>query len=237
MDRVRRKKLSEIAKENFKPSNIDSLQNRLNDMIQYAVGRHDWYEDQRGKLFQAALAMISFIAAAAAIATSLTKDSYFFLFTFYFGLLILGYAACRIIFLYTEVSEKDHPYRRVADIKSWYYRYSLKNEQITDDMNGIYFSEEKDNILDDVREDFSIFVKNLSGNFFQTEYLYDDIQQLYILYTLQNYRQKNLKKMYVVVRRWVVTSSIFIGISLISLILNPACQVMSYVLLHLKTGS
>ena len=239
MDQYRQKKLSEIAKEEFLPCESVSLRGRLQNMIQYAVGRHDWYEDQRGKLFQASLAMLSFIAAAAAFISTIGSSGENDLpkILFYSGFLILGYASCRIIYLYTEVSEKNHPYRKVSDIKSWYFKYSISDKLNSDDIDKIFHYIDREKVLDEVRDDFRRFLSRFSRDFFEKDYIYDDIQQLYILYVLQNYRQKNLKKMYTVVRRWVVLSSVMIGLAIISLIYSPASKIFEHVRLYVKIGS
>lgn len=232
-----RKKFSEIAKEEFDPkSDQEFFQDRLYRMVDYAVGRHDWYEEQRGKLFQAALGMISFIAAAIAITTSFNDHSRVFVVTFYLGLISLGYAACRIIFLYTKVSEKNHPYRRAADIKSWYYRYAFESGSVIDDLDELFASEDKDRAVEDTRENFRSFLRKIDQKSIKDSAIHEDLQQVFILYLLQNYRQINLKEMYRVVRVWTIISAALFGTSLLSLITCPALELIYVVFSHIKVG-
>lgn len=229
-----RKKLSEIAAE-YELGTDSDLQDRVYRMIEYAVGRHDWYEDQRGKLFQAALGMLSFIAAAAAIVNSLGGSKYF-VFFLCIGLIILGITACRLIIMYTQVSEKNHPYRKAADIKSWYYRYTVSGE-IIDDLDALVGHEDREAAIDDVRKNFRAFLMAISGTLDRKIFLREDLQQVFILYLLQNYRQTNLKKMYGVTKTGTVTAMFFFGLALVVLMFSPAKEIINDIRNNVKIGN
>ncbi|ESY22419.1 MULTISPECIES: hypothetical protein [unclassified Mesorhizobium] len=229
-----RKKLSEVAAEYELGENGD-LQDRAYRMIEYAVGRHDWYEDQRGKLFQAALGMLSFIAAAAAIVNSVGGSRYF-VFFLGLGLVVLGITACRLIVMYTHVSEKNHPHRKAADIKSWYYRYTVSGDVI-DDLDDLFGHDDKEAAVEDVRRNFRNFLKAISGSLDREVMLKEDLQQVFILYLLQNYRQTNLKKMYSVTKKGTVTSMFFFGLALAVLMCSPAKEIIDDLRNNVKIGN
>ncbi|BCM21160.1 hypothetical protein [Mesorhizobium sp. J8] len=228
-----RKKLSEIATE-YEFGVDGNVQDRVYRMIEYAVGRHDWYEDQRGKLFQAALGMLSFIAAAAAIVNSVGGSKYF-VFFLGMGLIILGITACRLIMMYTEVSEKNHPYRKAADIKSWYYRYTVSGD-IIDDLD-VLVGQDKEAAVEDVRKNFRAFLTAISGSIDAKVLLKEDLQQVFILYLLQNYRQMNLKRMYSVTKAGTVASMVFFALALIALMYSPAKEIVNDIRNNVKIGN
>lgn len=196
---MKRQTLLEIAEEKFPlPKNQSSppnLELRLNQMISYAIDRHDWYEDQRGKLFHAALGMLGFIAASAAILHLVDDGNLWFKIPFGFSLIALGTTSIRLIYLYTEVSEKNHPYRKISDIRSWYFRYVL-GDGLVDDLDAILCDEDKQVAIDEVAENFKTFLERFKQFYEGNKFIFEDLQQVYIIFILQKYRQENLKKMY-----------------------------------------
>jgi hypothetical protein len=100
---------------------------KLLEAIDYAIKRHDWYEDQRSRVFQSSLTLLSAVLAVLAVVakattTSLSEPYPVMLIFFVVGTCV---ALLRMLWLYSIELNADRPYRLVSDITFWHFRYNL----------------------------------------------------------------------------------------------------------------
>ncbi len=118
--------------------------------------------------------------------------------------------ALYVLWLYLGVSEKSHPYRKLADIRSWYFRY-VGVSDLEEDFDSL--SAQEGAIELNKNRDL---LRNFANKW--QEYATDpgafereDLQQVFILFVLQSYRQKNLKQMIATIKIGSVLSVVLLA--------------------------
>lgn len=114
MSSVNTNTLNDILRSTISCSSNVELQTRLYKMIDYAIGRHDWYENQRNRFATIALTTLGF-AAAFLVGVN---DSAKFALSFRICGTVFSFSviatAVWVLSLYLGVSEKNHPYRKLG---------------------------------------------------------------------------------------------------------------------------
>lgn len=103
----------------------EDVQDRLYRMIEYAVERHDWYDEQRYRFLRIGLGVTAVASALAPLLANLpgsieTKS----LIAFALSVFVLLGTGVSLVIIYNRGVSKDHPYRRIADIRSWFFIYN-----------------------------------------------------------------------------------------------------------------
>ncbi len=186
---------NQILEQNVSLKDDDEIRDKLHQMIEYAIDRHDWYENQRNRFATVALTMLGF--AGALMIGMGDPAKYNLTFRVFGTAFVVSIVVTSLVVLreYMKVSEASHPYRKLADIRSWYFRYVASNN-FADDLNSLSNEETKRAELKKLGEtlrDFVIKWQEYSSN--KSGFVKEDLQQVFILYLLQNYRQRNLKVM------------------------------------------
>ena len=157
---------------------VNSLKERLRGYINYAIGRLDYYDNMGNKFSSFSLTFLIVLVPVLTFLINLgfSLDLIFiklYLFPIILGLITFLFMSLSNIITYGKRSATEYPYRKVADVL-WYYKYNVEN---------VKKPTPKD------------FIKNLR-QFTQKiackdeiALLHDDIQQLIILYRLQNYKR------------------------------------------------
>jgi hypothetical protein len=160
---------------------FDYFSKKMFAAIDYAIKRHDWYEEQRSKLFQAALTIMTGVLTVIALivraGNSLDANSRLAL--DYLGAITLV-AVLRIVALYHAELDRDRPYRLISDIRFWYFRYNLPSRSV----RGV----NKDNaeaLAQEVARERSRFFDRAIANTSLSDSIREDFEQLFILHTLQ----------------------------------------------------
>jgi hypothetical protein len=170
-----------------------SIQDRLYRMIEYAVRRHDWYVDQCHRLLQIGVALI---ATAAAIGSLLGKIETLARSTQYFAwvlaLSIFG-TGIYLVYLYNSFLSSDHPYRKVVDIYSWYFKYLFPQEPSPKVSKGHEIATNQ--IAQEAARIKSFFEAFLGRATKPLSSIREDIEQVAILFLLQGYRLQQVKRM------------------------------------------
>jgi len=162
--------------------------------IDYAINRHDWYENQRLNIFKSILAISSIIFTVIGLFIS-DQD------TISGGLRVsicsLGFitliALLRAVYLYNIELDADRPYRLVSDIKAWYFKYNMPPSNDTNKDN-LKISEIANGVLD---ERINFVNRNLENTKIENA-IREDLEQIFILQILQKYKQQSLTKL-----RWL----------------------------------
>lgn len=173
----------------------DHFAKKIFSAIDYAIKRHDWYEDQRSRMLQVTLALTTAVLATVAlIARSDTSLAYSQkLVLFFLGVLTLV-SVIRQVLLYNAEFDADRPYRLISDIRFWYWRNNLPNLALVADA-----SKEKE-LAKEVAGERQRFIDRASENVSWKASVREDLEQLFILHCLQRYRAESLGKM-----RWALT--------------------------------
>lgn len=163
---------------------------KIHNSIQYAIGRHDWYERQRINIYQLTLAAASFMFVICGLALGVDKSIPFhFGFFAFFSLLIAIIGIVFALWRYNAELDGDRPYRSISDIRFWYFRYNLPNHS---DNKG-----SQDNIdqAKNVLNQRNAFFERVRENLNLDQSLREDLEQLFILQVLQRYKSESLTKM------------------------------------------
>ena len=170
------------------------VQDRLYRMIDYAIGRHDWYEEQRTRFLQIGLAVT---AASAALATLLVRLSggiswlpLLVLGLSVFSLLLTGVV---LIYLYNSGIGQSHPYRKIADIRSWYFKYNVP-DTLPDQLSESPETGRRQ--VENVSENLKRFLDRwLEYTDEPKKFIEEDLEQVFILQLLQRYRSQQIKSL------------------------------------------
>ncbi len=189
------------------------LSDRLYKMIEYSIGRHDWYDEQRNKLLQLGIAILGAAAVISAVVLSLGEKFSLFsgilLWLFVLGLFSTGLL---LIINYSSTIGQNHPYRELVDIRSWYFKYSFPS--------GLKesLSSKKETAKIEIKEVVDAF-KNYLTRWVEyatkkDEFIKEDLEQVFILQLLQRYRFQQLKRMSNILKWGLIASCSFLIISL-----------------------
>jgi uncharacterized membrane protein len=181
----------------FKPSNFPAYQsNKLNTAIQYAISRHDWYEEQRTKIVNNTLSTATVVGAAiAAFGHDFSKLSLSQKSTVLNIALTTAIAIFVVVLKYQSQLDRDRPYRLVSDIRYWFFRYSLPGPATEIEGRIDYF-----HIATEQLNERKKYFDRLLENFELEKSIREDMEQLYILHVLQRYKSDSLQEM-----RWIYT--------------------------------
>lgn len=182
--------------------------NKIQTAIQYAIGRHDWYEQQRSTIYQMTLAGASFMFVICGMALGAT-DAVLFHFG-YFAVFTVAIAVISVVaalWRYNSELDADRPYRSVSDIRFWYFRYNFPDHssQSKADTNIEIATAEL--------EQRKRFFNKIDGYATLNASVREDLEQLFILQILQRYKSESLTRL-----RW--TLAYMIGAFCLHIILS-----------------
>jgi len=183
-----------LADANLSDERKKELSDRLKDMIMYAIGRHDWYDEQRLRFLTVGLALLAAFAALATVLTSLSDNLLILTSVIGWVGILCGFATgIALLYLYNSGVERDHPYRYIADIRSWYFIYGLRGKLPTaiSKRDGIA-RKQKQQILNAYKNNMKRWYDCASE---PNGFLKEDLQQVFILHVLQRYRYQDVKRM------------------------------------------
>lgn len=168
--------------------------------IDYAIKRHDWYEDQRSRIFQIILGISTL---ALTIAGFFSKNLPHFLPVYasvggLFSVILIALTAA--VLHYNKELDADRPYRSISDVRFWFFRYNLPaHSSAGGDINDDRLKAEA------VVEERRRFLKRVSENFEPAVSLREDLEQLFILQVLQRYKNESLTRL-----RWLLSYTLLI---------------------------
>jgi hypothetical protein len=186
------------------PNDLASVQDRVFKMINYAIGRLDYYEEYRRRYLQIGLAAIGLAITLLAVIggtyfSLLTKESDKFLcwhvavpfvalLIFVIGLAAVGF---RQMLLYMAYTTPEYPYREVTR-PDWFYRYVKQKADEKDLLRTKFGAVEsdkkvKEKLQRNYLEDLSSYGATLIGRS-REQSLVNDIEQLMALHTLTQYK-------------------------------------------------
>ncbi|MFB0520563.1 MAG: hypothetical protein ACETWD_03925 [Desulfatiglandales bacterium] len=187
--------------ENSKVEEIDAdkahlkdLRERLYHMIQYAIGRHDWYDNQRHLLLQIGLALMAAGAAISAVVANLVGKVHpitgILFWIIGISFLLTGFS---LLYFYNRGLERKHPYRKIVDIRSWFFAYTFPSGLPDRISNKPDTAKREVNEVIDALENFLDRWLEFAKN--DLAFLKEDLEQVFILQLLQRYRSQQVKKM------------------------------------------
>lgn len=160
--------------------------------IQYVIARHDWYETQRTIIlgFVLTISGLVFAGMAAYLGAEegqLPESAKLIIASIGLTLFIGVFS---IIHLYNKELDQDRPYRLIADIRHWFFRYSL-SERTKDYQERMDYA----NIASDVLAQKEKFFDRILGVSSLEESIREDLEQLFILHVLVKHKSDSLQKM------------------------------------------
>ncbi|PLU46578.1 hypothetical protein [Sinorhizobium medicae] len=173
---------------------------KIQKAIEYVIARHDWYESQRAVILGAVLTVSGLVFAGMAAYTAIDEtkgtDPAKFVIASIGSTLLIGIIA--IVNLYNKELDQDRSYRLIADIRHWFFRYSLPER-----INHYEGRHDVLNIANDVLREKEHFTNRILEVASLEQSLREDIEQLFILHVLIKHKSDSLQKM-----RWVFSSLI-----------------------------
>lgn len=173
---------SSISKED-EPYFLEKIQNTIN----YCIGRHDWYESQRGKIFTLTLWAIGISVTLWSI--GLERDSITSVNFNYSIIISILTSLIFATFEYLIELDNHRSYRLLADIRFWFFKYNFSSENISD-KDDIKIKKAKN-----VKTQRFEFMNRLKENFSKEKSIREDLEQIFILQILQNSKHQSLKRL------------------------------------------
>jgi len=204
-----RKEFASALDQALQESKVDLnlLSRRLHDMIDYAIGRVDYYERYRTTYQTIALGMVSGALVIASFLIKSPSTAMGFRESFYvassLSLLIGGLS---ILLKYYKETAPDYPYRKVADIRSWYYIYNVPDRKTNQS-----YQERVQEYCDGFKSYIGSWIERASN---ANSLILEDIEQVYILFQLQGYKREAAKRMSKIALIAAVAASVFLAIGL-----------------------
>ena len=176
------------------PVDWADIRARLWNMISYAIGRHDYYERVRRDFLTAGLGII---AAATALEAILFKESNvpkpWFLVV---GGITIAVTGLILVIRYVYEASPDYPYRGVSDIRSWYHYYNLSGKSsFSVEPEPVAIKAQQEETLDQLTEFTKRWLEWARPDEFNRRFLVEDLEQVFILYMLQQYKRTFSKKL------------------------------------------
>jgi hypothetical protein len=187
-----RSQLIETIKKRFseaRPEERTAIQQRLWNMIQYAISRHDYWENYRTRYLTIATALVSVAAAGLAILVN-ARIVGFSALGIHASFIALGGTGVYIIWRFREETSPDYPYRKVAEVKSWIYFYTLiRNEKLLRES----LPEKAPNaVREKAAQEYLSGLQKFTTEWTsmnEWEHIQEDLEQVLILFTLQAYKR------------------------------------------------
>jgi hypothetical protein len=200
------------------PEERKAIHDRLWNMIQYAIGRHDYWEEYRTRYLTIATALVS--VAAAAVAILVTAKVGLTAIGIYESFIILGCTGGYLLRKFQKETSPDYPYRSVSKVTSWIYFYPLvRNEKLLRDSLPKTASKElREQAAKDYLTGLEKFTRDWSS-MNEWEHIQEDIEQVLILFTLQAYKRLLARGMAQIFETGIIVSAVLLvfGIILYSL--------------------
>lgn len=204
-----------VAEAGLSDDQRKELQTRLQHMIEYSVSRHDWYDEQRNRFLQIGLALMAAAAAVAAVIIQIIARLPVFTAVLSCLCAVSAFGTgFLMVYLYNKGVARDHPYRKVADIRSWYFAYTfpsgLKDHLSSDPRLA---KQEVSEVVDGLERFLNRWFELTKNNH---GFLKEDLEQVFILQLLQRYRAQQVKLMSVRLYKGLFLTAILLILSLLS---------------------
>jgi len=214
-DQLQADEMTIIQGKKLDKKSIKFIQERLYKMIDYTVKRQDWYADQCHRLLQIGLGLVA--SGVAIIALFIKADNLptvSGILGWAVGLSIF-FTGLRLVYIFNKSLAGDYPYRKVANIKSWYFAYHFK------DPSPQNLSKEPDiaekQVLQEAEYIGAYFTEFLSVATDKLSVIREDIEQVSVLLLLQKYKHKQTKDMASSLSKGLIFTTVFVGLLMISL--------------------
>jgi hypothetical protein len=214
--------LHEIALSVKPEDTFAYLREKLFRAIDYAIRRHDWYEEQRARVFQQVMTSALWILTASVTIVGIgiradagTVGKRFASLELLLGLSVLVIIALvsllRAVVLYNSELDANRPYRLISDIRFWFFRYNMPAH--------LAAASTKDDIHaqgEAVISERERFFSRIKANLNLEPSLREDFEQLFILQVLQRYKSDSLRYL----RYLLSYLSVFFGIEVCAIFVS-----------------
>jgi hypothetical protein len=197
----------------------DKISERLYRMILYTIGRHDWYEDRLHRLLNIGVALIAAFVALATLISAIS--SYITLLSLIFGWLATAsvlLTGIGMIYYFNSQIARDHPYRKIVDIRSWYFMYNFPSG-LKDSLSRKF--QEKKQEIEETIQAYETFLKRwLEYAPDRDRFIEEDLEQVFILQLLQRYRFQAVKTMSRILYCGIYATILFAAVAILGHVLN-----------------
>jgi len=197
----------------------DKISERLYRMILYTIGRHDWYEDRLHRLLNIG---VSFIAASVLLATFMSAlGLHLTILSLIFGWLTTVSVLCTgvsLVYYYNSRLARNHPYRKIVDIRSWYFIYNFPSG--LKDALSKKFDKAKQEVEETIQGYEAFLTRWLEYSRDKNRFIEEDLEQVFILQLLQRYRFQAVKTMSRVLYYGIWVTVLFAIVAILGYIFN-----------------
>jgi|SRR5215213_486963 len=203
----------QVATLNGDPDAQEAFQDRLYRMIDYGIKRFDWYEEQRFKFLQIALALVTVTAGLSGFLANVRNSLSPLALGLSFGAVAtLLFTGIKLMLIYNELRNITYPYTKIADIRSWFFRYNFTN------LLPPALSNDSDQSVKEVKEvatAYQTFVERWTEYAKKPKgFVEEDLQQVFILQVLQSYRRQSLERMVTLLNWGVIIFLSFFAVAI-----------------------
>lgn len=217
-----KRRTQEIKQNLVKETNFydkDKISERLYRMILYTIGRQDWYEDRLHRLLNIGVAFVAASVALAAfmseVGTNIATLSMIF---GYLAIVSLFCTGISLVHYYSSRLARNHPYRKIVDIRSWYFMYNFPSG--LKDALSKKFNKAKQEV-EEVIQGYEVFLKRwLEYSRDKDRFIEEDIEQVFILQLLQRYRYQAVKTMSVILYYGIIATAVLAAVAILLHVLN-----------------
>lgn len=217
-----KKRAQEMKQSLVKETNFydkDKISERLYRMILYTIGRHDWYEDRLHRLLNIGVA---FVAASVALATFMAKvSSDIAILSMIFGWLATAgvlFTGIGMIYYFNSRIARDHPYRKIVDIRSWYFMYNFPSG-LKDSLSRKFHKKRQE--IEEIIQAYETFLKRwMEYAPDRDRFIEEDLEQVFILQLLQRYRFQAVKTMSKILYYGILVTVLFVVVAILTHVLN-----------------
>ena len=208
-----------VEKANLTDDEQRSIQERLYKMIDYTVKRQDWYADQCHRLLQIGLGLIASSAAIIALFTKVEKLSVVSQFLAYSLGVSIFFTGIRLVYLYNIALAGDHPYRKLANITSWFFAYRFPEDLPQNISKNTEIARKQiEQESKYIREYFSNFLSHAKD---KLGIIREDIEQVSVLLILQKYKHKQTQQMSRNLSNGLWVTTVILALFFLSLVFFP----------------
>lgn len=193
--------IADFSNEDREKEAFDYFSKKISSSISYCISRHDWFEEQRGKVFSQFVALFSSALAIVAVMSRIeTFDLLVEKVVLGSLLFVMVWSLLRFSIIYHSELNADRDYRYISDIRFWFFRYNLREKSKS--------NSEPEVAVEDVSSQRENFFNRVLENYSLEKSIREDLEQLFILHVLQRHKQESLTKM-----QWALSSFIVFGAS------------------------
>lgn len=173
---------------------LSTLQDRLYRLIDYAIHRYDWYDELCHRFLNIGIGLATATAGVAAVLVQFAIPASLLAIIFLWSSLAsLFFTGLALIWIYNRGLARNYPYRKIADITSWYFIYNFPQRMKIRLSRRTKVAFVQVQLIADALEAFLERWKETVSD--DRGFIKEDLEQVFILQLLQRYKNQHVRSM------------------------------------------